>query len=145
MKQLTQTPPTWQKKATPLLGLLFIFSGWGYSTQAIAASVDAAIPQESLFEVISARAKKLAEQEYAPPKNIELEALNNIDYQDYRSIRFKQDKSVWKDEGLYELQLFHPGFLYKTPVTINTVEGDSKRNRLPFILIFINTMAQPPL
>ena len=114
------------------MGLLFIFSGWGYSTQAIAASVDAAIPQESLFEVISARAKKLAEQEYAPPKNIELEALNNIDYQDYRSIRFKQDKSVWKDEGLYELQLFHPGFLYKTPVTINTVEGDSKRNRLPF-------------
>ena len=53
MKQLTQTPPTWQKKATPLLGLLFIFSGWGYSTQAIAASVDAAIPQESLFEVIT--------------------------------------------------------------------------------------------
>ncbi|MEI8642217.1 hypothetical protein P4S68_18720 [Pseudoalteromonas sp. Hal099] len=29
---------------------------------------------------------------------MELEALNNIDYQDYRSIRFKQDKSVWKDE-----------------------------------------------
>ena len=79
MKQLTQTPPTWQKKATPLLGLLFIFSGWGYSMQAIAARVDSAIPQESLFEVISARAKKLAEQEYAPPKNIELEALNNID------------------------------------------------------------------
>ncbi|XQF89265.1 glucan biosynthesis protein G [Pseudoalteromonas espejiana] len=132
MKQLTQIPPTWQKKASPLLGLLIIFSGWGYSTQALAASVDAAIPQESLFEVISARAKKLAEQEYVAPKNIELDALNNIDYQDYRSIRFKKDKSVWKDEGLYELQLFHPGFLYKTPVTINTVEGDSKRNRLPF-------------
>ncbi|XQF92765.1 glucan biosynthesis protein G [Pseudoalteromonas espejiana] len=132
MKQLTQIPPTWQKKASPLLGLLIIFSGWGYSTQALAASVDAAIPQESLFEVISARAKKLAEQEYVAPKNIELDALNNIDYQDYRSIRFKKDKSVWKDEGLYEPQLFHPGFLYKTPVTINTVEGDSKRNRLPF-------------
>ncbi|ASM51527.1 periplasmic glucans biosynthesis protein [Pseudoalteromonas espejiana DSM 9414] len=132
MKQLTQIPPTWQKKASPLLGLLIIFSGWGYSTQTLAASVDAAIPQESLFEVISARAKKLAEQEYVAPKNIELDALNNIDYQDYRSIRFKKDKSVWKDEGLYELQLFHPGFLYKTPVTINTVEGDSKRNRLPF-------------
>ena len=94
MKQLTQTPPTWQKKATPLLGLLFIFSGWGYSTQAIAASVDAAIPQESLFGVISARAKKLAEQEYAPPKNIELEALNNID--DYKLLAKTNPSTICK-------------------------------------------------
>ena len=82
--------------------------------------------------MISARAQKLASEEYIAPKNIELDALNNIEYQDYRSIRFKQDKSMWKDEGLYELQLFHPGFLYKTPVTINTVDSDSKLSRLPF-------------
>ncbi len=132
MKQLTQNLPKWQKKSAPLLGLLIIFSTWGNSNQAIAATVDVAIPQSSLFDVISARAKKLASEEYVAPKNIELEALNNIDYQDYRSIRFKKDKAVWKDEGLYELQLFHPGFLYKTPVTINTVDSDSKRSRLPF-------------
>jgi glucans biosynthesis protein len=109
-----------------------MFSTLGNTHQAFAATVDAAIPQSSLFDVISARAKKLAAEEYIAPKNIELDALNNIDYQDYRSIRFKKDKSVWKDESLYEVQLFHPGFLYKTPVTINTVDGDSKRNRLPF-------------
>ncbi|MEI8642218.1 hypothetical protein P4S68_18725 [Pseudoalteromonas sp. Hal099] len=38
------------EKVTPLLGLLFIFSGWGYSTQAIAASVDAAIPQKAYLK-----------------------------------------------------------------------------------------------
>ncbi|MEI8667722.1 glucan biosynthesis protein G [Pseudoalteromonas sp. B131b] len=132
MKQFTHRLSTWQKSSKPLLGLLIIFSAWGNSNQAFAATTEAAIPQSSLFDVISARAKKLASEEYIAPKNIELDALNNIDYQDYRSIRFKQDKSVWKDEGLYELQLFHPGFLYKTPVTINTVNSDSKRTRLPF-------------
>ena len=132
MKQFTHRLSTWQKSLKPLLGLLIIFSAWGNSNQAFAATTEAAIPQSSLFDVISARAKKLASEEYIAPKNIELDALNNIDYQDYRSIRFKQDKSVWKDEGLYELQLFHPGFLYKTPVTINTVNSDSKRTRLPF-------------
>lgn len=132
MKQFTHRLSTWQKSSKPLLGLLIIFSAWGNSNQAFAATTEAAIPQSSLFDVISARAKKLASEEYIAPKNIELDALNNIDYQDYRSIRFKQGKSVWKDEGLYELQLFHPGFLYKTPVTINTVNSDSKRTRLPF-------------
>ncbi|KDC49524.1 glucan biosynthesis protein G [Pseudoalteromonas fuliginea] len=132
MKQFTHRLSTWQKSSKPLLGLLIIFSAWGNSNQAFAATTEAAIPESSLFDVISARAKKLASEEYIAPKNIELDALNNIDYQDYRSIRFKQDKSVWKDEGLYELQLFHPGFLYKTPVTINTVNSDSKRTRLPF-------------
>jgi glucans biosynthesis protein len=132
MKQLTHLIPTWQQSSKPLLGLLIMFSAWGNSNQAFAATVDVAIPQSSLFDVISARAKKLAAEEYVAPKNIELDALNNIDYQDYRSIRIRKDKSVWKGEGLYELQLFHPGFLYKTPVTINTVDSDSKRSRLPF-------------
>lgn len=119
---------TWKKASVPLLSLFLFFS----AQQAFSATLDVAIPQDSLFDVISARAQKLASEEYIAPKNIELDALNNIEYQDYRSIRFKQDKSMWKDEGLYELQLFHPGFLYKTPVTINTVDSDSKLSRLPF-------------
>ncbi|WP_338411275.1 glucan biosynthesis protein G [Pseudoalteromonas nigrifaciens] len=119
---------TWKKASVPLLSLFLVFS----AQQAFSATLDVAIPQDNLFDVISARAQKLASEEYIAPKNIELDALNNIEYQDYRSIRFKQDKSMWKDEGLYELQLFHPGFLYKTPVTINTVDSDSKLSRLPF-------------
>ena len=132
MKQFTHKLSPWQKSAKPLLGLLIVFSAWSTNQHAVAATTEAAIPQSSLFDVISARAKELARKEYVAPKTIELDALNNIDYQDYRSIRFKQDKSVWKDDGLYELQLFHPGFLYKTPVTINLVDSDSKRSRLPF-------------
>ena len=60
MKQLTHLIPTWQQSSKPLLGLLIMFSAWGNSNQAFAATVDVAIPQSSLFDVISARAKKLA-------------------------------------------------------------------------------------
>ncbi len=55
------------------------------------------IPQEKLFEVITARAKKLASEPYVAPKELELEALTSIGYQDYRAIRFRTEQAIWKD------------------------------------------------
>jgi periplasmic glucans biosynthesis protein len=132
MKQLLHLTSLSERATKPLLALLFAFSTGAMSNHARAATLDAAIPQSSLFEVITARAKKLASEDYIAPTELELDALNNIDYQDYRSIRFKPEKSIWQGQSLYELQLFHPGFLYKTPVSINTIDSDSKRSRLPF-------------
>ncbi|WP_248290921.1 glucan biosynthesis protein [Pseudoalteromonas arctica] len=90
------------------------------------------IPSEKLFAVVTARAKQLAAKDYVAAPVITVDALNNINYQDYRAIRFRQDHAIWKDESLYEVQLFHPGFLYKNPVTINTVDSDAKVKSLPF-------------
>ncbi len=138
MKQLIKLTTRWQSHTKSILGLFIALSTCAVSNQALASTTKASISQSSLFDVISARAKKLASEDYKAPNNIELDSLNNINYQDYRSIRFKQDQAVWKDDGLYELQLFHPGFLYKTPVTINTVDSDSKHSRLPFNTDFYN-------
>ncbi len=90
------------------------------------------IPQEKLFDVITARAKKLASEPYVALKDLELEALTSISYQDYRAIRFRPDQAIWKDQSLYEVQLFHPGFLYKSPVAINTLEQNAEVKSLPF-------------
>ncbi|MEL7307355.1 MAG: glucan biosynthesis protein, partial [Pseudomonadota bacterium] len=90
------------------------------------------IPQEKLFEVITARAKKLASEPYVAPKELELEALTSIGYQDYRAIRFRTEQAIWKDQSLYEVQLFHPGFLYRSPVAINTLEQNAEVKSLPF-------------
>ncbi|HEA17299.1 MAG TPA: glucan biosynthesis protein G [Pseudoalteromonas prydzensis] len=90
------------------------------------------IPSERLFEVITARAKQLAANDYIAAPEIAIDTLNNISYQDYRSIRFRQDHAIWKDQSLYEVQLFHPGFLYKNPIAINTVSTDGKVQKLPF-------------
>ncbi|MDQ9091979.1 glucan biosynthesis protein G [Pseudoalteromonas haloplanktis] len=90
------------------------------------------IPSERLFEVITARAKQLAANDYVAAPEIAIDTLNNINYQDYRAIRFRQDHAIWKDQSLYEVQLFHPGFLYKNPIAINTVDTDGKVQKLPF-------------
>ena len=90
------------------------------------------IPSERLFEVVTARAKQLAANAYVAAPEISIDTLNNINYQDYRAIRFRQDHAIWKDESLYEVQLFHPGFLYKNPININTVNTDGKVKNLPF-------------
>lgn len=90
------------------------------------------IPSQELFDVIATRAKLLAQKDYVAPKEVEVEALNTIDYQDYRAIRFRSEQALWKDQSLYEIQLFHPGFLYKSPVTINTVDTENQVEDLPF-------------
>ncbi|MEC9060895.1 MAG: glucan biosynthesis protein G [Pseudomonadota bacterium] len=58
--------------------------------------------------------------------------LKEVDYTTYRSIRFKPEQSLWHSENDYELQFFHPGFLYEYPVTIHTIGESNKPERLAF-------------
>lgn len=58
--------------------------------------------------------------------------LKDIDYTTYRSIRFKPEQSLWHGKNDYELQFFHPGFLYEYPVTIHTIGSDNKPSHLAF-------------
>ncbi|HBY41291.1 MAG TPA: glucan biosynthesis protein D, partial [Alteromonas sp.] len=46
--------------------------------------------------------------------------------------RFNADSSLWRGENDYEVQFFHPGFLYQQPVTVYTVGSDNQPVRLPF-------------
>ena len=44
----------------------------------------------------------------------------NLDYDKYREIEFRQDKALWLAEGLpFRVEFFHPGYLYNKPVHIN--------------------------
>ncbi len=42
--------------------------------------------------------------------------LDELDYEQYRSIRYRPEKALWKNESSFEIQMFHLGFLYKTPI-----------------------------
>lgn len=101
-------------------------------TQAATNEFSAKTPQNILFDVVTARAKKLAENTYVEPEKIQIDALNNIDYQAYRAIRYRSESAIWHNSGLFELQLFHPGFLYQQPVKIHTVTPDGDVSMLPF-------------
>jgi glucans biosynthesis protein len=72
------------------------------------------------FEDVVKRARELAAAPYdaMPPKLPE--ALNKLDFDAYRDLRFKAEKSPITT-GPYRLQLFHLGYGFKRPVVVNTI------------------------
>ena len=56
------------------------------------------------------------------------DALAKLDYDHFRDIRFKPDRSLWRPEGLpFEIAFFHEGQNFKDPVKINELVGDVVR------------------
>ncbi|BCO20991.1 glucans biosynthesis protein G 1 [Alteromonas sp. KC3] len=115
-----------------VLSLMFI-GALKQSAWAVEVS-DANQPQKSspvLQSVIDA-ARASAKEDYEQDDHGLDTKLKEIDYTTYRSIRFDSEASLWRGENDYELQFFHPGFLYEYPVTIHTIGADNTPTRLPF-------------
>lgn len=85
-------------------------------------------PKRFNFADVRRRAEMLASQPFQAPNNALPDFLKNLDYDQYRDIRFRSDKSLWRDAGLpFEIQFAPLGFLFNRPVAINVVEdGQSK-------------------
>lgn len=84
------------------------------------------------FSAVIERAQQLAEETYQPPEESLPQALRNINYDTYRQIRFDPEHAYWQDESPFSLQLFHSGFIFQTPITLNVIENDSA-TPLPFL------------
>ncbi|MBW4093400.1 MAG: glucan biosynthesis protein [Proteobacteria bacterium] len=68
------------------------------------------------------RARALADQPYKAPTPHLPEYLQHLDYSQYRSIRYKTEKALWRGQGVkFEAEFFHLGFLYNDRVEINEV------------------------
>lgn len=89
-------------------------------------------PQAKILQSVIESAEQSAQQDFEISDHDLDDALKGMDYQTYRAIRFNADNSLWREENDYEVQLFHPGFLYQQPVTIYTVGSDNQATRLPF-------------
>lgn len=76
------------------------------------------------FGSVVGRARALAAAPPAPPRQAEFgEGMANLTYDQYRSIRFRPERSLWRDEpGHFEAQFFHPGFYYRDLVTVRVVD-----------------------
>jgi glucan biosynthesis protein len=71
-------------------------------------------------------ARTLATKPFEPPDEKLPDALTNLNYDQYRSIRFAPEKALWRDEKLpFEVQFFHRGFFYKNRVNIFQVVNRS--------------------
>ena len=91
----------------------------------VAALGGTARAEESMpFDAATVRnlARDLAQHAYQAPDATLPERLKNLEYQDYRSIRFDPAHALWHGQGLrFTAEFFHRGFLYKEPVEIYEV------------------------
>lgn len=81
------------------------------------------------FSDVELQARQLAAKPYARDDGGMPPFLSSLDYDQYRDIRYKPEKALWKDEGLpFQVQLFHRGFMFKDRVNINVIDqGSSSR------------------
>jgi glucan biosynthesis protein len=89
----------------------------GIAALAFAASVGAFD-----FDDVGKRAAALAAQSYKAPARELPKPLKDLSYDQYRDIRFKPARSLWRSANLpFEIQLFHPGLYYDKPVRISEI------------------------
>ena len=73
------------------------------------------------FESIQSRARDLANKPYVAPNRDSLPAwMNDLSYDQYRDIRFNPNQALWNADKLpFRAMFFHPGYLFREPVTLN--------------------------
>lgn len=92
---------------------------WGQPTESATPS-----QKMSQFSQVIHQARELAKQKYQKVEANIPPQLRDMDYSQYRAIRYRTDKAIWNGESNFEMQLFHLGFLYREPVAIDLIEND---------------------
>ena len=90
------------------------------------------IASQPLLSQLIQAAKVRATQDYVSPKADIPKALTALDYTAYRAIRFNPEAAIWRETKETQLQLFHPGWLYASPVNINIIEASGQLTPLSF-------------
>jgi len=81
---------------------------------------------------VESKARSLAAKPFQDTAGGVPDFLLKVSYDQWREIRFRPEKSQWREEELpFELQFFHPGLFYNKMVIINLVTEDGVRE-LPF-------------
>jgi glucans biosynthesis protein len=118
-----------------LLSLALLMGIWispvaSFGAPSVPETAETATPPPKRFNFadVYRRAETLANQPFQAVEAETPEFLKNLDYDQYRDIRFKADRSVWRAQGLpFELQFAPRGFLFKDRVIINlVVDGEVK-------------------
>ncbi len=73
---------------------------------------------------LRATAERLASRSFEDPRGQVPDWLLEISYDQWRDIRFRPDRALWRREGLpFSVQFFHPGLFYDRTVAVNVVDS----------------------
>lgn len=95
-----------------------------------AAAFDDTPPiKNNIGDVVRDAAKKLSESAFEPPLERLPGALANMGYDEYRELRFRPERAIWRNEALgFQIQFFVSAYIYRLPVNIFLVdEGAVKK------------------
>ncbi len=99
---------------------------------ALAAATAARAQSPSVEMLVRRQALELSARPYRAPSRALPRLLAGLNYDGYRQIRFRREAAVWRDQGLpFQLQMFHRGGLYKTPVELFEV-ADGEVQAIPY-------------
>lgn len=78
------------------------------------------------YQELQYKAKSLAAAPFAPQEARVPDWLlpPKINYDQHRDIRFRPERSLWRDAGVpFQVQFFHPGWLFRETVQIHELDG----------------------
>lgn len=88
-------------------------------------------PNQNRLSRLEEKAARRSSLPYQPSARLP-ENLKALDYDSYRLIVYRHEKSIWKAEQLpFWLECFHRGYLYEDQVTLNLIEAGTTQ-RLDF-------------
>ena len=89
-------------------------------------------PAPFSFESVRQQAAASAASEYQAPQNRMPDYLKKLSYDNFQMIQFRRGAGPWQTDKLkFNLQFFHPGFLYQDEVIIHLIE-DGTVKEYPF-------------
>lgn len=115
--------------ATGLAALAAVRSGAALSRGKLPVAGSQAAPgsQNVIAALVRKRAAELSHRAFEPPLET-LGPLAAMGYDEYRDLRFRPERAVWRTENLgFELQFFVSAYIYRSAVEIFLVEDDSIR------------------
>lgn len=112
-----------------LCGLLMASpAGAASQPSSLKASAKSAAPQPAEapvpdpFPEVIRKTQKRASRSYKESEDLVPDFLRSLTESQWQSIRFSPEKVIWRDKHLpFEVELFHPGFIYNRSVTVNEV------------------------
>jgi periplasmic glucans biosynthesis protein len=115
-------------------GLLILILGVGLISKAFAAPEAA----EVNLDYVAQKALARAQQPFRSPRADLPKILKDLNYDQYREIRFRPEKALWSEDDLpFRIGFFHPGYLYQEPVHVNEFTA-TYTQPIPFVQDFFN-------
>ena len=86
------------------------------------------------FDDVTKRAEKLAASAYQKPSSALPKGLKALNYDDYRDIRFRPERALWRNLNLpFEIMFLHRGYFYEDSIPIREITSEGVRD-IPFDL-----------